>query len=128
MRLPRVRFTVRRIMAVVAIVAIASGGVVMLKRREAYGIRAAFHARQEQVADGRLRHRSHEAARLAGLPSDASPPVPDHDRLLVAELIDYSRNRVVHHRRLKAKYELAARCPWLSVDPDPPSPDGVTPP
>jgi hypothetical protein len=115
-------------MAVVAIIAIASGGVAMLKRREAYGIRAAFHARQEQVAGGRLRHWSHEAARLEGVPSDVSPPVPDEDKRLLAELIDYSRNRVVHHRRLKAKYELAARYPWLPVDPDPPSPDGVAPP
>src|ERR1700678_4432361 len=128
MQLPRARFTVRRIMAVVAVIAIATGGVVLMKRREAYRIRAAFHSRQEQVAGGRLRHWSHEAARLEGLPSDVSPPVPEHDRRLVAELVDYSRNRVVHHRRLKAKYELAARSPWLPVAPDPPSPDGVTPP
>ena len=127
MQLPR---AVHRagIMAVVAVIAIVTGGVIMIKRREAYRIRAAFHASQEQVAAGRLRHWSDEAAQLAGSPGNVNPAVADHNPQLVLEMVNYSRNRVAHHRRLKDKYERAARYAWLRIDPDPPSPDGVTPP
>jgi hypothetical protein len=41
---------------------------------------------------------------------------------------ELSRNRVAYHARLRVKYERVARYPWLPIDPDPPSPDGVTPP
>jgi hypothetical protein len=27
-----------------------------------------------------------------------------------------------YHRELKIKFQLAARCPWLFLDPDPPQP------
>jgi hypothetical protein len=39
-----------------------------------------------------------------------------------------SRNPVAHDARLRVKYGCLAHYPWLPIDPDPPSPDCITPP
>jgi hypothetical protein len=38
------------------------------------------------------------------------------DRRAISEKVGY-------HGKLKAKYEEAARCPWLPIEPDPPEPE-----
>jgi len=113
---------------VVAVVAVVVGGTVIARRQGVYRVRAAFHAQQEQVAAERWRHWSQEVIRLSGSPGDRNPPRSDQEQQLAVEMVDYSRNRAAHHARLRVKYERGARYPWLPIDPDPPSPDGVTPP
>jgi hypothetical protein len=128
MRLPRMRCTVRQMMVAVAVISVVTGGTIIAKRQRVYRVRAAFHAQQEQVAAKRWRHWSQEAARLSGPAGDQSPPRSDQERELAVVMVNYSRNRVAHHARLRVKYERVSRYPWLPIDPDPPSPDGVTPP
>jgi hypothetical protein len=128
MRLPRVRFTVRQMMVAVAFVAVVTGATVIVRRHRIYRVRAAFHAQQEQVAAKRWRYWSQEAAGLSGPAGNRSPPRSDQERERAVVIVNYSRNRVAHHARLRVKYERVARYPWLPIDPDPPSPDGVTPP
>jgi hypothetical protein len=128
MRLPRVRFMVRQMMVAVVVVAVVTGATVILRRHRVYRVRAEFYAQEEQVAAKRWQHWSQEAVRLSDSPGDRNSPRSDQERQLAVEMVRYSRNRVAHHARLKVKYERVARCPWLPIDPDPPSPDGVTPP
>jgi len=107
MRLPRFgfRLTVRRLMVAVAIVAVGIGiGAEGERRRE----RFTRLARQHSV----VRDEMHKFLVIA-------PPSGSleffGDRRAISELVGY-------HGRLKAKYEEAARHPWLPVEPDPPEP------
>jgi hypothetical protein len=92
MKLPTPRFTVRRLMIAVAIAALALGLV------EWIGCRSATF---------RLKAREHERTfkTLIG-PNTMFPVSPATD----------------HHRLMAEKYRLAARSPWLPVEPDPPEP------
>jgi hypothetical protein len=128
MRLPRVRFTVRWMMLAVAVAAVVIGGTVIARRQRVYRVRAAFHAQQEQVAAKRWRHWSQAEVRLSRPPGDRNPPRSDQEPQIVVEMVDYSRNRAAYHARLRVKYERLARYPWLTIAPDPPSPDGSKPP
>lgn len=102
MKLPRVRFTVRRLMVATAIVAcIVRVGVELEPRRARFVRRAVGCLRRENLA-------SSSAFRLreSGDPS-------------------YFRaaRRAEFYGRLREKYELAAEHPWLPVWPDPPAPE-----
>jgi hypothetical protein len=92
-RLPRVRFTVRRLMVAVAVVGITLGAL------------AACRSRSARFREIRDRHR---AAMIVGFeaPGEAAP----------AARLDW-------HRAIERKYEYAARHPWLPVAPDPPEPE-----
>ena len=107
MRLARLDFrpSVRRLMVAVAVVAVVIGlGAEGERRRGRY----ARLARQHSV----VRDELHKF--LAIVPPSSSLEFFG-DRRAVAELVGY-------HGRLKAKYEEAARHPWLPVEPDPPEP------
>jgi hypothetical protein len=94
MKLPGLRFTVRRLMVVVAIVAIVFGVAELMKRRSmAFRLKAASHQRGLVIIGS---HRYY---------SDASPAVAEY------------------HMKLVEKYEHAARYPWLPVEADPPEPE-----
>lgn len=106
-RLPRVRFTVRRLMVVVAVAAVAIGGAAWVVRvgRLASDYRR-LHARHSSEVQ-----RYHEEA------SKALRSRNGRDRyVLASRLADY-------HARLESKYGHAAHNPWLPVDPDPPPPE-----
>ena len=106
-RLPRVRFTIRRMMVVVAVTAIAFGGAAGLARVE----RLASEYRRLYA-----RH-SAEAQRFSEEASRALVLRNARDRYVRASrLADY-------HAHLEAKYQHAAHNPWLPVEPDPPPPD-----
>lgn len=144
MRLPRVRFTVRRLMIAVAIAGVIMGVTRLtanarrLRARAAgYAIRAATEREtnwgmasdEAQLARAVDRVKVHKTRMEAGsLDQDPS------DQRAVLELMEESvarrRRRIArHHGRLayflamRAKYERAARYPWLSVEPDPPEPE-----
>jgi hypothetical protein len=110
MRLPRVRFTVRRIMTAVAVAACILGGI-----------------RLQQLAAGYQERSSHFAHRMlmekVGCYFD--------DVILDAaareksrrKYTDLSHRRYLRYQSLGEKYERAARYPWLPVEPDPPEPE-----
>lgn len=105
--LPRLRFrlTVRGLMIVVAVVGLVIGlGVEGERRRERY----LSLARQHAI----IREDLHKFLVIVS-PTDSVQFFGD--RRAIAD-------RVGYHGRLKAKYEAAARFPWLPVEPDPPEP------
>lgn len=106
MRILRIRFTLRRMIVVVAIVAVSLGLGGMWMRHERYLGLAQGYSLQEQVA------RDHQDL----------IQVTKMDRRGKVLLDAFPRKRV-HYARMRAKYEHAARHPWLSVAPDPPEPE-----
>ena len=92
MRPTRPRLTVRRLMALVIVVAIAFA---LESRAQRFRIRAQHHQVSSMFVD------------LSWTPDTNSIPLPPLIR---------------HHEAMAAKYEHAARYPWLPVEPDPPEP------
>jgi hypothetical protein len=103
MRLPRVRFTVRRMMVVVAAVAILLSGELMRRRRAPCLGRLAWLAGREKAwgADDPSWERE-----------VASPYLKGGKQMGVAEAL-------VEIARQKRKYEYAASHPWLPIPPEP---------
>jgi hypothetical protein len=109
MRVPRVRFTIRWLMIAVAVVGTVLG--VVLERRSRFLRLADYHRSQIVGA-----HRVQALMRNGGCVTfwmDAkgrtvSSPQEAKDRW---------------HTELSSKYVLAARCPWLPVESDPPEPE-----
>ncbi len=106
MKLPRVRFTIRRIMVAVAIVAMLFIGVVLWRRSQEY----------------RRRAESHDLLLWSALPvaiDEAASPGRLGGGLSVGGLL----RRAKYHHEMSRKYWWAAARPWVSVDPDPPPPE-----
>ncbi len=105
MPLPRVRFTVRRLMVAVAIVAAVLAGLEALRMRRAEFQRVSVLHRRHLLTLGRwelldpVAQRADEEAQARGDP------------------------RKSWHLHLADKYRRAARYPWLPVAPDPPEPE-----
>jgi hypothetical protein len=101
MPLPRMRFTVRRLMVAVAVVAVAIAGIDLAHKAIGYRLAASRHAM--------IQH---------GLVLPESGP---------AELIERAKRHNdklrAYHESLRRKYEFAASHPWLPVAPDPPEPE-----
>ncbi len=97
MRIPRLRFTVRRMMVAVAIAAIVMGGL------------AERHYRFAKLSD------HHLAALVALIPKVRASIAAGDDENPIHE-------RGFWHAKMRAKYFRAARYPWLPVAPDPPEP------
>jgi hypothetical protein len=109
MRLPRVRFTVGRMMIAVAIVAMVTGMYDLARRSSIYESKARRYADREVLS------------------RDLMVSFANPDRPEVVELCrqEYAANlvRAEYERSLKRKYLQAARRPWLPVAPDPPEPE-----
>ena len=102
MRVPRVRFTVRRMMVAVAIVAIIMGAVDLWQNSVSYRSKIAHHAQMERSS-------------VFVIGGDDTPAAHE-------ELARVSRAWTEHHATLRRKYERAAARPWKYVPPDPPDP------
>jgi hypothetical protein len=116
MRLPRVRFTVRRMMLAVAIVAVVLEGLIVLGRYRYHRDRAARVARTA-VALRRMIAKlppGQKALRTDLDDEDGSPAV-----LATPEACE---KFLAHLDRVVRKHEYAARHPWLPIEPDPPAP------
>ena len=105
MRLPRVRFTVRRMMVAVAVVAVAAliqGGEFLRRRSHDYAARADNYAVELTL----------------GGAEEPWPPIT------AEEIISEQRKaeRLRYYSAMEQKYRHAARRPWLPVEPDPPPP------
>ena len=96
MGLPRVRFTVRRMMVAVAAVALMSYGVVLWRRASEYRGRADSYGIRVIMVD-------------SGLSPD--------------DLERKNRRLNEYYESMQRKYDRAARYPWLPVAPDPPEPE-----
>ena len=112
MRLPRVRFTVRRLMVATAIAAGLAGGVASSRRWCGAGVGIS----REVAYLGLQAGMEEENARTAGVAiwfdraSDPDRPERAAPRY---------RRRAEFYGRLRAKYERAARYPWLPRPPRP---------
>jgi hypothetical protein len=106
MRLPRVRFTVRRLMAAVTVLALVLAVADQLRRR-----RESFQQRAEvcrqKVSDAYM---AEQAARTINR--------FDYDPRTTAAYYQL----VEHYDALRVKYERAAARPWWFMGPDPPEP------
>jgi hypothetical protein len=104
MRMPAVRFTIRRMMVAVAIVGVMLWTTLWLGTRiRAYRWMAQYHAVHRWTVP------------MAGPPGTAPRGVDSRGEVTSAD-----RNR--WHAALEAKYLRAAQYPWLSIEPDPPEP------
>lgn len=132
MRQPMIRFTVRRMMVVVALVAVAIGATLEVKRlgrlsRE-YRRRAVTSAREERM--WRREAKGEVASELEARCLSDALRAKDQDLAdLWAEQASASACEIRevgeilnHHARLRRKYERAASRPWEPVAPDPPEP------
>jgi Tfp pilus assembly protein PilX len=113
MRLPRVRFTMRRMMVVVAVIAMVMGTVAGLqRRRESFERRAQMFARRASAAI--MDEQAYRTSRRSNRPGS---PFYYDNRTTGA----YSQ-LVEHYDALRVKYERAAARPWRFVATDPPEP------
>jgi hypothetical protein len=98
MKLPRVRFTVQRMMVWVAIAGMVTGAAVLEGRRRIYASMAIKHAQEAYSC----------------LTDDGRKP----------QLFGTKRSGTWQYHVSKARsFERAARYPWLRVEPDPPEPE-----
>jgi len=110
MRLPSVRFTVRRIMVAVAIMAVFFGAADGLRRRR-----------------GSFGQQARKWQRMASAEYIASLSVVQHTTFgpspLELRISEAHYQLADHYWALKEKYERAASAPWIPVEPDPPAPE-----
>ena len=110
---PRVRFTMRQTMVIVAALAVVVGTVEGLRRRrESFDRRAKMFAQKVGAAI-----MDEQSYRLSHRENRRESPFYYDNRTTVA----YDQ-LVEHYDALRVKYEQAADRPWLFVAPDPPEP------
>jgi hypothetical protein len=118
---PRFRFTIRWMMVVVAIVAIGLFGSIEYLRLSRVARMHRFRARvhfASSLNHSRVSRSFLEQAEPPPVGSGNSEAIPGLRRVAALE-----GALAGHYSRLTAKYERAARYPWLPVAPDPPEPE-----
>ena len=110
---PRVRFTVRRMMVAMAVLAVVMGAVEGLRRRrESFQRRAEMFA--QKVSAAILDEQDYRTSRRSN--RRGSPSYYDNRTTVAYDQL------VEHYDALRVKYEQAADRPWWFVAPDPPEP------
>jgi hypothetical protein len=134
MRMPRVRFTVRRLIVAIAVIAIllAVGPqirrTIHLSRLSAgFARRAAMHDEYESIwreDERKWREREEDDRQLADQ-SDLRSVADFWREQAERSAVRAEKRKALadYHARMKAKYNAAARRPWLDVEPDPPPPE-----
>jgi hypothetical protein len=116
MRFPRM--TTRRWMLAVAVVALLMGGVVVAvratRRSREYRQIAVWHAAMRDLCLGEAYEYQYAYDHRAAGDHRAETDWPRYEA--------HERALARHHDGLAAKYDRAARYPWLPVEPDPPEP------
>jgi hypothetical protein len=98
----RLRFTVRTLVVIVAIIGLAMAVVTMVRRSSEFREIAEEQADSEQMS--------------MAYADEGRGKNGDGQRVARGE-------QMAAYRALRIKYERAARYPWLPVEPDPPEPD-----
>src|SRR5947209_518836 len=122
MWMPRIRFTVRRMMAAVVIAALALGGERVRRHREWCIERAKVHGFE---AESYALYGDEDLYEPSFDPSTTAEEMERQAavrRKNEADEASLRRSKSTYHSALRAKYERAARYPWLPVAPDPPEP------
>jgi hypothetical protein len=118
MRLPRVRFTLRRLVIVVAwlavLMAMGLEAARATRRARAYRQLAVSHAAFRDLCLGEA-----DAYQYAFVHRAAADHRAETD---LARYEAHERALAGHYNALAAKYRRAARFPWLPVEADPPPP------
>ena len=142
MRLPRFRFTLRRMVIVVAIVG-ALFGAEVTRRRRAVFLRRADGCRQMYVVCKRVEDSGRELVPILerGIKEarDFANKYRNDEQIYneQIQIIEFYKQRIDEQIRLTPhdsmettywlnltrKYERATRYPWLSIEPDPPQPE-----
>ena len=126
MRSPRVRFTVRWIMAAVAVVAVLLFAVVQLDRFRKLGVsyrRRAAELKSEEAYTRRNIQRTEVVIANIRARLDVADGKGEHR---LCSLLDEQRDQMARYAEyahylaeLRSKYEKAAVSPWFRVAPDP---------
>ncbi len=109
MRVPRVRFTVRRMMIVVVFAASILAAIAAVERR-----REQFRRKAQEYS--RMSNDLFVHGYLFGKSSTFGPSAAE------VRISDEYQRRSIRYLRLKEKYDRAARYPWVPLAPDPPEP------
>lgn len=138
MRRPVMRFTVRRLMVAVAIAGLSLGGILggyrLILRHLQFRSLAGQHAHNAEFLRG---HRDDLTGSGTGSFTNLSDSITlfiytfnstSEAQRIINSIKDKERviawwDRLIsYHASMARKYEHAARCPWLQVEPDPPEP------
>jgi hypothetical protein len=130
MTLPRVRFTVRRMMVAVAAVAVALWGLHVRRQREAerrlaqtYESKAQFNESMAQLVMTRYVAELERSIAYKLEPRQGeSDPYPSFTVERCKAFLAGYRTKAAYYSRLAKKYEYAASHPREPVPPDPPKP------
>jgi hypothetical protein len=118
MRMPRVRFAMKRMMLAMAALALIMGGLRIAWLRDGYRKAAAFHAATENLQRVFLEGaKTEEELALA-----FGYELPGEEKAQQAAKIQIMQRKADNFAAMRRKYERAAARPWMAVDPDPPSP------
>jgi hypothetical protein len=112
MRLPHVRFTVRRLMVAVAFVAATSLLLEMNQRAALYRATASHHATLSREWLGIASRLRSDEALLTGAPGREAEATAG-----------WLERMAPYHDSLMRKWARASQYPWLPVAPDPPEPE-----
>jgi hypothetical protein len=126
MRIPRVRFTVRRLMVAVVIAGIVLGIERLWHRSAEYAGIAGQHARKAIGWDEHVSWLDGVAAKHARKAATGTGDSRSRDRENAdkwAAVANGYRGMKGYHEAMRDKYAHAARYPWLPVAPDPPEPE-----
>src|SRR5262249_28863638 len=134
MRRLRVQFTVRALMAAVAIVAVLTAGVELMRRHAVSQAVATEHAAMQAEFERASRAAEERAKGMELLRErgevEAPPSSPLIDPTAGATTLSEVRalsiryaKQAAHHAQLRRKSERAAARPWLPVTPDLPPPE-----
>jgi hypothetical protein len=137
MRLPRLQLTLRWMMVIVALVALAMGatlwGLKMRRLARFHALRASMSKLFETECRGyeadtvKTGRGVDELRRLRRDPASVfSDELDETEKELASKVWEdaaYWRRIAAHYASLKRKYERAARYPWVTIQPDPPEPE-----
>lgn len=123
------RYTTRRLMAAVALAAVAISGLTNWQSVRAYRAIAAYHARCERSTRERVQEYSEHLPTCRGLECDqwkfdshvsvksGGKPLPP-----CAEQVRMLKTVLTYHKNMKDKYKKRSWHPWSPTRPDPPEP------
>jgi len=110
----RLRWRIRTMMALVAVAAAASGFAAMHQRSRSFRDRAEYHL----AACHQLEMEDRFFLCGFGISAERLEEIR-RERVVEQQVVSAAAD---YHRRLSAKYQLAFRRPWLSIEDDPPAP------